>query len=104
MTDSLRIWRSATGKSKFELAEESGVWRVSLDRSSLQTRTLDKYLLLQTLPAYPRWRDVVSTGEFVLATTESGAPEATASLVGRLEVLRRLVSMSMEQGKTVPSH
>ncbi len=104
MTDSLRIWRSATGKSKFELAEESGVWRVSLDRSSLQTRTLDKYLLLQTLPAYPRWRDVVSTGEFVLATTESGAPEAAASLVGRLEVLRRLVSMSMEQGKTVPSH
>lgn len=54
MTESLNVWRRATGKSKFDLAEESGLWRVSLDRSSLQARTLDKYLLVETLPDRPR--------------------------------------------------
>lgn len=67
MALSLSIWRQATSKSKIDLAEQSGIWRVNLDRSSLQVRTFDKYLLLETLPQNPRWRDVVMTGEFVLA-------------------------------------
>ncbi|WP_413112690.1 response regulator [Thaumasiovibrio sp. DFM-14] len=66
MTASLELWESSTGKTKFALAEESGLWRVYLDRSTLQTRTLDKYLHLDTLPKSPRWRTVISTLDFVL--------------------------------------
>ncbi len=67
MQHSLELWKCATGKGKIEFAERSGIWRVSFDRSSLQARTLDKYLLIETLPLNPRWRDVIRSGEFVLA-------------------------------------
>jgi two-component system sensor histidine kinase ChiS len=98
MTESLRIWRAATGQSKFDLAEKSGIWRVSLDRSSLQSRTLDKYLLLETLPERPRWRDVVKTGEFVLVAAASAAsPDSVAKLKVDLERLKLLVRASMDQ-------
>ncbi|RED53754.1 hybrid sensor histidine kinase/response regulator [Aestuariispira insulae] len=66
MTTALDCWASACGKGKVELAEESGIWRAYLDRSTYQTRTLDKYLLVETMPKQPRWRDVLRTGEFVL--------------------------------------
>ncbi|WP_196258069.1 hybrid sensor histidine kinase/response regulator [Pelagibacterium limicola] len=71
VTQSLALWRRVTGKSKFDFAELSGVWRVNLDRSSLQARTFDKYLLIETLPANPRWRDVIQTAEFALSETEA---------------------------------
>lgn len=53
MTGTLDLWIDLTGKNKIEFAETSGLWRVNLDKTSLQTRTLDKYLLLDTLPAEP---------------------------------------------------
>ncbi|CAH0532581.1 Sensor histidine kinase RcsC [Vibrio stylophorae] len=63
---SLEYWETCTGSNKFALAEESGLWRVYLDRSTLQTRTLDKYLRKETLPKTPRWRTVLNTVDFVL--------------------------------------
>jgi PAS domain-containing protein len=72
---SLNLWRRVTGKSKIDFAEASGIWRASFDRSSLQVRTLDKYLLIETLPANPRWRDVVQTAEWVLSEVETAAAE-----------------------------
>jgi two-component system sensor histidine kinase ChiS len=66
MKTALVCWETHTKKTKFDLAEESGLWRVYLDRSTLQTRTLDKYLHMETLPKTPRWRTVISTLEFVL--------------------------------------
>ncbi|KUE80310.1 hybrid sensor histidine kinase/response regulator [Aeromonas schubertii] len=63
---SLEAWQSATGKGKVALAEKSKLWRVYLDKSSPQTRTLDKYLHLDTLPQTPRWKTVVATAEYVL--------------------------------------
>ncbi|MGF1699739.1 response regulator [Photobacterium makurazakiensis] len=66
MKATLKLWEVSSKKTKFELAEESGLWRVYLDRSTLQTRTLDKYLHLETLPKTPRWRTVLSTIDFVL--------------------------------------
>ncbi len=53
MKATLKFWEESSNKTKFELAEESGLWRVYLDRSTLQTRTLDKYLHLETLPKTP---------------------------------------------------
>ena len=67
---SMQLWQKTTNLSKFDFAEKSGIWRVHLDRSSLQTRTLDKYLTIETLPKNPRWRDVIATAEFVLAECE----------------------------------
>lgn len=87
MTLALDYWQKAKRKGKIELAEDSGLWRVYMDRSSLQTRTLDKYLLVETLPRNPRWRDVVRTAEYVLR--HCGEPpaerEALASALGRLK-------------------
>ena len=66
MNDSLALWELASGLGKIDLAEQSKLWRVYMDRSSLQTRTLDKYFLEETLPIKPRWRDVLRTGNYVL--------------------------------------
>ncbi|KPA53065.1 histidine kinase [Photobacterium leiognathi subsp. mandapamensis] len=66
MKNTLELWESESNKTKFELAEESGLWRVYLDRSTLQTRTLDKYLHIETLPKTPRWRTVINTMDYVL--------------------------------------
>ena len=66
MTMTLSLWENDAKKTKFELAEESGLWRVYLDRSTLQTRTLDKYLHIDTLPKTPRWRTVINTMDYVL--------------------------------------
>jgi len=66
MNDSIELWTQATGLGKIDFAEQSGIWRVYMDRSSLQTRTLDKYFLEETLPAKPRWRDVLRTGNYII--------------------------------------
>lgn len=96
MTESLNLWRKSTGKSKFDLAEESGIWRVSLDRSSLQVRTLDKYLLVETLPDRPRWRDVIGTGEYVLSQVAPLQPQTAEPLSGHVTTLKRMVKASLE--------
>ena len=91
---SLALWRRVTGRSKIDFAEASGIWRASFDRSSLQVRTLDKYLLIETLPANPRWRDVVQTAEWVLADVEAAAADDASiahmhsDLSSRLTALR----------------
>ncbi|MBE1277360.1 response regulator [Enterovibrio baiacu] len=75
MLVTLNYWSNSTGKSKFDLAEESGLWRVYLDRSTLQTRTLDKYLHVETVPKSPRWRTVINTIDYVLERCESDTAE-----------------------------
>lgn len=87
MTLALDYWQKAKRKGKIELAEESGLWRVYMDRSSLQTRTLDKYLLVETLPRNPRWRDVVRTAEYVLrhCGEPQGERETLSVALGRLK-------------------
>ncbi|NOQ90660.1 MAG: HAMP domain-containing protein, partial [Gammaproteobacteria bacterium] len=42
MNLALACWQHEIGKSKLELAEESGVWPVYMDKSTPTTRTLDK--------------------------------------------------------------
>lgn len=95
MTTALALWTEATGKDKVSLAEESGIWRVYLDRSTPQTRTLDRYLLPDTVPRRPRWRDVLRTAYFVLDRCPQTGPAraeveaATAHLKGRVRGLGR---------------
>ena len=69
MRDALDIWRGE-GKSKIELAEESGLWRITNDDGTLKTRTLDKYLRAEALPKNPRVATVLKTLEFVKGQLE----------------------------------
>lgn len=73
MLNSLQIWETTTKTSRIELAEKSGIWRVSIDDGRLRTRSLDRYLAIKTLPKKPRWREVLRTAHFVLA--ECDPPE-----------------------------
>ena len=66
MTLALQHWEEATGSSKLELAEKSGIWKVHLDKGYFRVRTLDRYLSVPSLPRYPRWKDVTRTVRFVL--------------------------------------
>jgi two-component system sensor histidine kinase ChiS len=77
MTSALNYWESVTGQTKFTFAEQSGLWRVYLDRSTLQTRTLDKYLRTETLPKTPRWRTVLSSLDYILEHCNEQGPERT---------------------------
>lgn len=43
-----------------------GLWRVHFDKPPPRTRTLDKYLRLNTLPQHPQWETVLHTARFVL--------------------------------------
>ncbi len=62
----LEYWEFGSGKSKIELAEESKIWKVHIDGSTPKTRTLDKYLNINTLPKNPRWREVQKSVDYVL--------------------------------------
>jgi predicted ATPase/signal transduction histidine kinase/CheY-like chemotaxis protein len=66
MQQSLKYWEAATGLDKFDLAEQSGLWKVQIDQGSVRTRTLDKYLDKRQLTKNPRWKDVLKTARFVL--------------------------------------
>lgn len=71
---SLDYWEKTTDKTKVELAEESRIWRVYLDQNTVRTRTLDRYLSLETLPQKPRWKDVLNTAHYVLTHCPSTQP------------------------------
>ncbi|MCP4294186.1 MAG: response regulator [Proteobacteria bacterium] len=66
MSHALNVWEAETRKTKFELAEESALWKVYIDQGQIRTRTFDKYLSLEFLPKNPRWNTVIKTVEHVL--------------------------------------
>ncbi|MCL9773412.1 response regulator [Vibrio methylphosphonaticus] len=92
MTNSLTYWEDVTGQSKFVFAEQSGLWRVYLDRSTLQTRTLDKYLRVETLPKTPRWRTVLSSMEYILEHCHKQGPERDHIIACRDRLQKLLTS------------
>ncbi|WP_018871088.1 response regulator [Thioalkalivibrio sp. ALgr3] len=70
LTRSLRDWELETGLTRADLAEESGLWTVTLDDTTRKTRTLDRYCDPETLPRRPRWGLVIRTARFVAARVE----------------------------------
>lgn len=66
MLCALACWEHDLDKSKLDLAEESRIWPVYIDKSTPTTRTLDKYLNIETCPKNPRTQRVIDTAEFVL--------------------------------------
>jgi len=90
MNAALRHWE-ASGKTKVDLAEESRIWKAYLDKGTWKTRTLDKYIRLETLPKRPRWREVVRTAYFVLSKCDldADAREEIQSLIAKAEAILR---------------
>ncbi len=91
MQNALDAWEVATGESKLELAEQSGIWRVSIDDGRLRTRSMDRYFQLQKLPANPRWREVLRTAHFVLGhcTLSEDRRKSLREMINRFEVLQQ---------------
>ncbi len=69
---SLEYWTRFTQKSKIQLAMESGLWSVYIDRSTERTRTLDRYLHIDRVPSRPKPALVIRTAQFVLDALPSG--------------------------------
>lgn len=72
MNLAIDCWVDATGLTKADLAEQSGLWNVYMERDGyFRTQTLDKYLEIETLPQKPRWKMVFVTADYVLANSRS---------------------------------
>jgi two-component system sensor histidine kinase ChiS len=91
MQASLEAWERSTCSTRLELAEKSGIWRVTIDDGRLRTRTLNRYLDHATLPARPRWREVLRTAYFVLAECRLDAVQRDLlnARIGSLQQLMR---------------
>ena len=74
MNLSLQCWEQSTQMSRLELAERSKFWSVYNNNGRLETRTLNRYLHITTLPKYPRWQTVLQTAYFVLGHAPEESP------------------------------
>jgi PAS domain S-box-containing protein len=93
MNMALSCWEHDLCKTKLALAEESGIWPVYMDKSTPTTRTLDKYLHIDSCPKNPRSQRAVDTVDFVLRTmSEKLSGEKCEDLEHALNDFRRLLS------------
>lgn len=90
MQDCHYYWQKVTGESIIDLAEKSRIWSVSIDNGRLRTRSMNRYLSLDKLPANPRWRQVARTAYFVLSKVSSD-DEASRSLEASVARLQEIV-------------
>lgn len=86
MQSCLEAWERSTCTTRLELAEKSGIWRITIDDGRLRTRTLNRYLDPATLPTQPRWREVLRTAYFVLA-------ECPLDVAQRNEINQRILDL-----------
>ncbi len=91
MTAALACWEHELGKSKLEFAEQSGIWPVYIDKSTPTTRTLDKYLHIDSCPQKPRSQRVIDSAEFVLRQVTKPGPYRQ-KLVEALSLFRATLS------------
>jgi PAS domain-containing protein len=99
MRAALECWEHDLGKSKLELAEESGIWPVYIDKSTPTTRTLDRYLHIDSCPQNPRSQRVIDTAEFVLRQMSRRNTQYRRQLQDVLDAYRRLLSGLKTTGK-----
>jgi len=92
MLSALACWERDLSRSKLDLAEESKIWPVYIDKSTPTTRTLDKYLNIESCPKNPRCQRVIDTAEFVLKQLGDHQTEYKKKLIDSLQVLRQLIS------------
>jgi hypothetical protein len=90
MNLSLTVWEKTLKKTKLDLAEESGLWRIYIDKSTPVTRTLDKYLKLDMIPKRPKLSQIIKTALFVIENCPDDT-EDSRKLYSAVERLRRSV-------------
>lgn len=92
MNLSLACWEHDIGKTKLDLAEESKIWPVYIDKSTPTTRTLDKYLNIDSCPKNPRSKRAIDTAEFVLRSAREIKADKCKELQETLDAFRQLLS------------
>ena len=92
MYAALACWEHDLAKSKLDLAEDSKIWQVYIDKSTPTTRTLDKYLNIDSCPKNPRYQRVIDTAEFVLKAMAEKTTPGQQKLQTLLDELRLIVS------------
>jgi PAS domain S-box-containing protein len=92
MLSALACWEHDLGRSKLDLAEASRIWPVYIDKSTPTTRTLDKYLNIESCPKHPRTQRVIDTAEFVLKQLGRKSTVEGKRLQQTLSDFRRLIS------------
>jgi two-component system sensor histidine kinase ChiS len=100
MRSALACWEHGLGKTKLDLAEESRIWPVYIDKSTPTTRTLDKYLKLDSCPKNPRSQRVVDTAEFVLRQMNKKTTVGRKTLQQALDDFRSLISGMKSNAKS----
>lgn len=98
MNLSLACWQNELGKDKIALAEESGIWPVYIDKSTPTTRTLDKYLNIDSCPKNPRSQRALDTAQFVLRHLEDTVSDKCEELLDAVDAFRQLLS-GIKSGK-----
>ena len=99
MNLALSCWEHELGKTKLELAEDSGIWPVYMDKSTPTTRTLDKYLNIDSCPKNPRSQRAVDTVEFVLRSMDKKSSSKNCKeLHDGLDAFRQLLSGIKSRG------
>ena len=74
MVISIQYWQQSTFRSKLDFARESGIWTVNMDNDSPQTRTLDKYMHIDSLPKHPKVEDVIRSAHFIYSKCQVKSP------------------------------
>ncbi len=92
MNLSVSCWKESSGKSKWQLAEESGLWKAYLDQGVYKTRTMNKYLKEKVLPMNPKWNRVLDTAEFVLSNYQGMRNESYYSLEKNLSEMLQSIN------------
>ncbi len=92
MNLALACWEHDIGKTKLDLAEDSKIWPVYIDKSTPTTRTLDKYLSIDLCPKNPRSQRAIDTAEFVLRNVNKLKTIKCKELQEELDAFRQLLS------------
>lgn len=92
MQATLACWEHELHRSKLQLAEDSHIWPVYIDKSTPTTRTLDKYLQLDTCPNNPRSQRVIDSAEFVLRQLNNQQGHYPQALLTALQNLRNTLA------------
>ena len=92
MRSALACWEHDLRKTKLDLAEESRIWPVYIDKSTPTTRTLDKYLNIDSCPRNPRSQRVIDTAEFVLRQMNKKTTVGRKKLQKALDDFRLTIS------------
>ena len=89
-------WWKKEYEDMTHLAQASGIWKLTQEKSGLRPRTLKRYLSLETLPMRPKWRQVIDTLNFVIH--KSSSARASSKLEKRkIKLEQTLTSLGLRQ-------